>query len=120
MSPLIAELIASAKDINKSRGGKERMPEVLQALRSSESPLQAKDDFNDFSTHHHSQLSFVRNLVEISRGSPSERETMIDARESIGSVEKQERGSLASVCSFCIEARLASMIGLQRGIVAGM
>lgn len=37
-------------------------------------------------------------LLEISRESPSERETMIDARESAGIVGKQERGSLGCLC----------------------
>lgn len=89
------------------------MPEVPWALVC---PNLAKDDFNDFSTHHH-YFSIVRNplcLLEISRESPSERETIVDAREDSGIVGKREWGSLGCVCVFgwCWRG-LASMISCR-------
>lgn len=59
------------------------MPEVAP-------PNWAKDDFNDFSTHHHSiVLSGTRSKFH-ENASPSEREAIVDAREIGGSVGKRE------------------------------
>ena len=71
------------------------MPEVSRLLW-------AKDDFNDFSTHHHSRRKedlLCQELAKIS--TPSERYRFsFDAQEVAGIVEKGEWFSGLSVCSF--------------------
>jgi wobble nucleotide-excising tRNase len=58
-------------------------------------PNRAKDDFNDFSTHHHSNFTVVQSTrvsepIENSQQSPSEREWIVGAQELAGNVEKND------------------------------
>ena len=82
---------------------------MSKSMPEASRPHWAKDDFNDFSTHHHSRVrGFVcQEPLEISIATPSERTDLFDAQEVAGSVEK---GRWALGCPCVRLAYLASMI----------